>query len=319
MPDPHHWTPDLLEQLVETVPRLVKGKQALLDLFVGAGVPDAILKPHRELLARSKDNFKKFTVARDVLAAINDLGDPGLSPRREMLRRVTTFEAFALCYENEREKAELGVRRVRELVGRKDSFTVMKQEREREAGARRSEARTKAETQATRDRNLEAARQRFAVLFGMSDAHLRGRAFEAALTGLFKAHGLLVLEPFTIYSERGVPTEQIDSVVEFDGMKWLVEAKWWMEGIDVPAVTQHCYRVFTRQAVGGLFISGTGYKASAVEIAKQALGQRPVILVTLQDLWRVIDAKGEIGPFLKERANAARFKNNPFVGTPLPD
>jgi hypothetical protein len=319
MPDPHHWTPDLLEQLVDTVPRLVKSRRALLDFFSGAGVPESVLAPHRALLARSRDAFKTFIVAREVLTAINDLGDPGLGPRREVLRRVTTFEAFAACWPDNREKAELGVRRVRELVERKDSFTEMRQEREREAEARRADARSKAEAQAARDRDLEAVRQSFAALFGMTEAQPRGRAFEAALTGLFKAHGLMVLEPFTIYSEHGVPTEQIDGVIEFDGLKWLVEAKWWMDGIDVPAVTQHCYRLFTRQSIGGLFISGTGYKASALEVAKQALGQRPVILVTLHDLWRIIDAKADIGPFLKERAHAARFKNNPFVGTPIPD
>ena len=116
--------------------------------------------------------------------------------------------------------------------------------------------------------------------------------------------------------DHGVPTEQIDGVVDFDGLKWLVEAKWWMEGIDVPAVTQHCFRVYNRQAVGGLFISGTGYKASAIEVAKQALSQRPIVLVTLHDLWQIIDTKGDIVAFLTERAHAARFKNNPFVGQP---
>lgn len=316
MPDPHHWTPDLLEQLVETVPRLVKGKEALLDLFKGAGVPDSILRPHRELLSRSRDEFKKFTVARIVLTAINDLGDAGLSPRRQVLHRVTTFESFAGCYDNEREKAELGVRRVRELVDRKDSFTEMKQERERELESRRTEARIKAEAAAARTRELEEVRQVFAKLFPINDPQQRGRAFEAALTTLFKAHRISVLEPFTIYNDRGVPTEQIDGVIEFDGMKWLVEAKWWMDGIDVPAVSQHCFRVYNRQAVGGLFISGTGYRASAIDVARQALTQRPVVLVTLQDLWQVIDAKGDVIAFLTERSHAARFKNNPFVGQP---
>ena len=314
MPDPHHWTPDLLEQLVETVPRMVKGKGALLDLFKGAGVPDSVLGPHRELLARSKDDFKKFVVARTVLTAINDMGDVGLGPRRQILHRVTTFESFATCYDNEREKAELGVRRVRELVDRKDSFTEMKQERARESESRRTDAKLKAEAAAARNRELDEIRQVFAGLFSIADAQQRGRAFEAALTRLFQAHHISVLEPFTIYSDHGVPTEQIDGVVDFDGLKWLVEAKWWMDGIDVPAVTQHCFRVYNRQAVGGLFISGTGYKASAIEVAKQALSQRPVVLVTLHELWQIIDARGDVVAFLTERAHAARFKNNPFVG-----
>ena len=172
MPDPHHWTPDLLEQLVETVPRMVKGKGALLDLFKGAGVPDLILGPHRDLLARSKDDFKKFVVARTVLTAINDMGDAGLGPRRQILYRVTTFESFATCYDNEREKAELGVRRVREMVDRKDSFTEMKQERARESESRRTEAKLKAEAAASRNRELDEIRQVFAGLFGVGGGFL---------------------------------------------------------------------------------------------------------------------------------------------------
>jgi len=320
MADPHHWTPDLLEQLVNTVPRLVRGKQALLDWFVGAGVPDAVLRPHRELLARSKEDFKKFAVAQHVLVAINSLGDPGLGPRRQVLHRVTTFDAFCVCFENEREKAELGVRRVRELIDRKDSFTEMRQEREREAGARRAESRARAEAQAARDRELEAMKTEFSQLFAMPAGVKRGYAFEAALNKLFRAHGLLTRDSFKLRNERGVILEQIDGAIEVDGMTWLVESKWWDGMVNIEAVGQHICRVMVRPpTVGALLISGSGFTVSAVATAKQALANRPVVLMTLADLWKTVESKSDLAETLRRHFRAAQADLNPYLGRSVPD
>ena len=123
MADHFHYPHDIFDLLVETIPRLVKSKKDVILFFEGAGVDEADLRDARSTLAKTSQSINKFDIARDVLTRLNRRQDSGLKARREIIKRVTQFESFETCWENERLKAKGLVASVREAVNAKDAFT----------------------------------------------------------------------------------------------------------------------------------------------------------------------------------------------------
>lgn len=114
-----HYPPELLGLLNDTLPRLCKSKKDLLVFFQGAGVDKILLSPYEALLLTCKDNFKKPIVTRELLTKLNEMGERSLRERREILKRVTEFQDFSVCWESDQAPARGLVAQVRELVDRK--------------------------------------------------------------------------------------------------------------------------------------------------------------------------------------------------------
>jgi restriction system protein len=126
----YHYPPELLELLCDAVPVLFRSKQGVIDFFVGAGVPSNILADWK--LKQDKEKVKKHEMARSILCRLNDVGEPALAHRREVLRRIAEFEDFSRCWENDRYKAQGLVSQIQKVVNVKDSFTRINLEREKE-------------------------------------------------------------------------------------------------------------------------------------------------------------------------------------------
>ena len=84
----------------------------------------------RERVDGNPDSISKYEIARTVLKLINDGGDRMLRQRREVIKQVTEFEDFALCWSDDQLKAKGLVSDVRRYVNVKDSFTRMQQAEE---------------------------------------------------------------------------------------------------------------------------------------------------------------------------------------------
>src|SRR5688572_24655350 len=87
----YHYPPELLELLCDAIPVLFRSKQAVIDFFVGAGVLQELLSDWKLKLKQDKDGVKKHELARSVLCRLNDAGEPALTMRREVLKRVSQF------------------------------------------------------------------------------------------------------------------------------------------------------------------------------------------------------------------------------------
>ena len=130
----HHFPPELFDLLVDAIPRLLKGKQNVLDFFKSCGVPGADYSLLQRQVLNEKTGgpkISKFEIARQVLRTLNDLGDARLRERREVVRRVAQWDDFTRSYENDRAAAEGFVARIQKLVNTKDSFTRMNETAER--------------------------------------------------------------------------------------------------------------------------------------------------------------------------------------------
>ena len=242
-----HYPPELLNLLTDTVPKLCKTKQDLLLFFQGAGVGRELLAPYEHLLRVNKDGFNKYPVARELLTKLNEMGEGSLRERREILKRVTEFDDFSVCWATDQAPARGLVSQIRDLINVKDSFTRMNIEREQERAARLAEQQARSTADNKRKAELARVKSQLFALFAESDAHQRGRALEAVLNSLFTAYGVLVREAFTVKGRCGEGViEQIDGLVEIDGHLYLVELKWWSTALGTAEVSPHIVRVFGR-------------------------------------------------------------------------
>ena len=150
-------------------------------------------------------------------------------------------------------------------------------------------------------------------MFGEKDPYKRGKRLEGILNSLFSFAGFLVREAFTLKGDEGQGIiEQIDGLVEIDGMLYLVEMKWWDKPIGRPEIAPHLVSVLYRGDVGGIFISYSGFSPAAIEDAKTGLAHKVFVLTELQEIVQVIDREADLRAFFKEKINRAKSDRNPF-------
>jgi len=310
-----HYPPELLNLLIDTLPKLCKSKQDLLLFFQGAGASEKMLGPYRTLLRENKTSFNKYHVTRELLTKLNEMGEPGLRERREILKRVTEFHDFSVCWESDQAPARGLVAQVRELVNVKDSFTRINIEREMERKAKIVEAGKKIAAEREHKAKVAGVKSQLFGLFAEANAHKRGKVLEGVLNSLFAVCGILVREAFTIKGRCGEGViEQIDGLVELDGQLYLVELKWWNSALGTGDVSQHIVRVFNRGGqVRGLFISYSEFTEPAVTTCRDALaGGAVVVLSKLQELVELLEKEGDLKAWLKAKITAAIVDKNPL-------
>ncbi len=308
----HHYPPELLKLLVDTIPLLCRSKKDVLVFFQGAGVPDDLMADYQRKVAVARDSVNKYEIAREILVRLNERGEPTLRERREVLKRVVECEDFSTCWPADQLKAKGLVAEIRRVVDVKDSFGRMRQEQEAERKIRLDEEKKKVAVQNERREKLEQVKKDLYALFGQSDPHQRGKQLEGVLNRLFRTAGILVREAFTRVERTGEGiVEQIDGVIELDGVIFLVEMKWWSSSLGPGEIAPHLVRVYGREGARGLLISYSGYTEPAIATCKDALAQRVVVLCKLQEIVQLLERADDLAEFLKKKVRAAVIDKNP--------
>jgi hypothetical protein len=315
MAEQFHYPHDILELLVETIPRLVKSKKNVILFFEGAGVAESDLSSARNALAKAPQSISKFEIARDVLTQLNRRGDSGLAPRREIIKRVTQFESFESCWENERLKAKGLVASVREAVNAKDAFTRMKQERDSEREQTQARQREERQNVARKRIEIDDIKARFYSLFSLDDKpQERGKLLESVLNDLFRAYGIHVRENF-VRKALDSPTvlEQIDGVIELGSTIHLVEMKWLKDPVGVADFGPHLVRVMGRADASGIFISNSGFTQPAITQCAEFLNIRTTFLCSLEEIVMLLQRQGDLVDLLRRKSQAAIIDKQPFL------
>lgn len=311
-----HYPPELIGLLIETLPRLCKSKKDLLVFFQSAGVDKSLLRPYEALLNTNRESFKKPIVARELLTKLNEMGERSLRERREIVKRVTEFQEFSVCWESDQAAARGLVAQVRELVNVKDAFTRINIEREQEREQRLTNEARKAEAIRKHRQELGEIKQSFFGLFGESNPYRRAKALEIVLNRYFKSSGISVSEAITIKGDSGSGVvEQIDGVVQIRGQLYLVEVKWEQETLGREKVAPHLVRVFSRGLAGGIIISYSDYSSAAILDCKEALRDRVIVLCKLDEVVRALEHELELTDILHRKIDAAVIHKNPFFIT----
>lgn len=309
----YHYPPELLQLLVDTIPRLCRSKEDVLVFFRGAGVQEALINPLRARVRARDQSLNKFTIARTLLMHLNERGDAALRERREVLKRIVEFEDFSTCWPDDQLKAKGLVAEIRRVTDVKDAFTRIRQERDREAEARKAALVAEERRTQARMAELNAARSAFFSTFGIQDPPERGRKLEAALNQLFKAQGILVKEAFTLRSdETGRILEQIDAVIEIGTHLYLVEVKWRASRLDVDEISRHLVRIYHRGHTRGLFITASELTEAALGTCTEALQQTVVAVVLLDEIVSTLENGTELVALLQAKINAAQTDKLPF-------
>lgn len=311
-----HYPPELLQLLIDTIPKLCKSKRDLLLFFQGAGVSKSVLAPYEEALRTSKETFNKYHATRALLASINEKGEGALRERREILKRVTEFDDFSVCWESDRAAARGLVAQVRDLVNIKDSFTRMRNEKDEERQKRIAEQETAAKLRREQKAKRDKVKTDLYALFAQRDAQQRGKLLERVLNDLFRCYEILVREDFTIKGHCGEGViEQIDGLIELEGHLYLVEMKWWNSPIGVENIAPHLVRVFSRGGQArGLFISYSDFTDPAIAQCRDAMIRGAVVVLSrLDEIVSLLDAEGDFKKWLKAKINAAIADKQPFV------
>lgn len=315
---PHHYPPELLSLLVDTIPLLFRSKKDVVTFFHGAGVPASLLADLRTRVERAKEGINKYEIVRTILVRLNDGGDATLGQRREVLKRVVEFEDFSTCWPENQLKAKGLVAEIRRVIDVKDSFGRMRQEQEAERQKRIDAEKRKADELNKKRTKLEEVKRDLYSLFIESNRQLRGKKLEGVLNRLFDLHGILVREAFQRMGDAGEGViEQIDGVITLDGDIYLVEMKWWDKPLGTGEVSQHLVRVFNRNCARGILISYSDYTEPAVATCKESLSRMVVSLCTLHELVRLLEKEEDLKEFLREKVQAAIIDKNPFLKSTL--
>jgi restriction system protein len=308
----YHYPPELFQLLVDTIPRLSKGKQDVILFFRGAGVPESFLELITDRISADPD-FSKFHIARALLAFLNEGGDRLIAARRLLLKRVTEFEDFSTCWPGDQLKAKGLISEIRRVINVKDSFTRITQEREKDAQALRDQKQAEWKTLDLKRTRKERIKKDLGGLFGTANPHARGKNLEKLLNELFSHYGILVRESFTLRIDGVGIVEQIDGVVELDGQLYLVEVKWHSEPLGVESISQHQVRVFHRSQCRGIIISASGFTRPAILSVTESLKHAVFVLCELEEIVSLLDGEVELKEFLKNKINAAVLDKNPFL------
>lgn len=303
----YRFTPELIELLVETIPLLTRSKDALLTFFRGSGVPEPLLYRFRELIRSDRRAISKYQIVRSVLSGLEARGDATLHARREVIRRVATFDDFSLCWDHDQTKASILVERTRFIVQLKDAST--RTELDRDSRRRETIARAERDNKARFEwrRNMLA---RVSRLCALDVTRRRPSDVSQLFQELFVGFGI---RPKRNFGESIPVDVDTSGLIEFDRNSYLVDVLWREHPISSHNIGPHLVRVFNGNGVRGLFISGAGYTNSAAEAWQLALQEHCVVLLTIEDITLLLESHGELQDLLRdgiEEAQSVPLKQN---------
>ena len=309
-----HYPPELMNLLIDTIPLLNRSKNDVFLFFRGAGVSNQLIQQPHQQWQRDKSSINKYEIVREVLSKLNEKGEICLRERREVLKRVVEFESFSSCWPTDHLKARGLVAEIQKVVNVKDSFTRMTKEREAERQGRIAQIKAEHEKVRKKEEQITKIKDELFALFSETNPHKRGNVLEGILNRLFEAYGILVREAFTRTGDSGEGiVEQIDGIIEMAGHLYFVEMKWWNKPIGVPQVSEHLVRVYARAEGRAIIISATNFTTPAISVCKDALQQKVIVLCTLHELVMLLEQKGDLVEFFKQKVQAAVADRNPFI------
>ena len=309
----YHYPPDLFELVVETLPLLCRGKMNVIEYFRGAGTPTDLLSDLEEQVRNNPKEIGKHRITRTILHRLNSLGDSGIRPRREILKRITKTEDYSTGWPEDQLKAMGLVSRIRDVINVKDSFTRMSNERDAELKRHREQYILVQEQRRKQQEIVDAVKARLYALFSETNPAKRGKSLEGVLNDLFAAYSISIREAFSVKMVNGIIAEQIDGAIELDGDVFLIEMKWTKDPIDRPHIAPHLVSLYSRADVAGIFISASGYTQPAIDDARQALKHTVCILCELGELIRLLDqSEQDMAGFLRSKIRVAKLEKQPW-------
>lgn len=113
MSEVYHYSPELLQLLVDTIEVLCRSKRDVVLFFRSVGVDGPVINDLAERVSRDPESIKKREIAQQLLVLVNEGGDATLRQRREIVKRVVEWENFSTCWPDQQLQAQGLVAQVR--------------------------------------------------------------------------------------------------------------------------------------------------------------------------------------------------------------
>lgn len=309
----YHYPPDLLNLLIDTIPKLCKSKKDVIVFFSSAGVKQRFLKDIDEKVEKNKESINKYEIARTILIRLNEAGDVALTERREIIKRVVEFEDFSRCWSNDQIQAMGLVAKVRELVNKKDYFTRLQQINQSKIEEENKKRQKEEEERIKYLQQKRQIRQKLKCdlidLYKENNPQKRGKVLEGILNRFFESERILLRESFTIKGDNNEGIiQQIDGAIEVNTDLYLVEMKWLKEPLSPSDIAQHIMRLFERSDVRGIFISESGYTDAAIINIQKALNQKIIVLFTLKEIIFLLESENTFESLLKSKVDVIQLE-----------
>jgi len=302
----YHYPPELTQLLIDTIPLLCRGKKDVILFFKGAGYDSKIAQSFLVRINRKDETVNKYLITRELIADINERGEPALRIRRELLKRVVEYEDYSTCWPADQLKAKGLVAEIRRVINVKDSFTRMQNEVEKDRQEKRKATLDEINRKKEFKDKVATIKKDFYSLFSSDNPQKRGKLLEGVLNELFKCYGILLREAFAQYID-GVhgATDQVDGVIEFQNNTYLVEMKWTSDNVDKSLISDHLIRVYHRGYTRGIFISCSNYTEPALAVSTEALQKTVFVLITLDEIVFMLEQERNLLDLLKDKVDAA--------------
>src|SRR5512135_394070 len=305
----YHYPPDVLELLVDTIPRLIKTKAGLLDFFEETGAPRELIAEWRAKLSRDRMGVSKYHLARGLLRGLNALGDEARPVRHQVLRRLARHGDFSAGWEDDRGRAEELVSRIRELAGETDAGTwhaACQEALTRQAAIATYHARLKHIEDCREAR--DALKRDLYQAFRVTQPTERRAVLSTALSRLFTCHGITTRQAPVVPegSEAAV-------LIDFDGAPYLVELRWSDKPLDFKQLGPHLVTLYGCPELRGVFISSSGFTDHAVRDLSSILPERPCVLCHLEEIVLLIEQGRDLKQLLRAKIRAAETEQMPFL------
>lgn len=251
-----------------------------------------------EVLARLNFNEPKRRVVGELVDRLAADQDRYLGDLLELMREVTAFEDFAHLARLEDGAAKVAQAReaVADLRKHYAGHAAVVAEREAVAERLRRARDSGAQLQADRQRLDELKAATVALL--SADEQPRGYGLEKLLRELFE---LFDLDPKASFKIAG---EQIDGAFTFDGIDYLLEARWQKELVEPAALDAFDGKIRRKlENTLGLFIAINGFSETGVRNHSRL---RPtMILMDGGDLWAVLEGRMPLPDVLRRKRRHA--------------
>lgn len=262
------------------------------ESFVRATVPCP------EILVRLNFEDTKRRVAGEVVDRLAADQNKYLGVLLELMGEVSAFDDFGHLarLEDGQMKVEQAQRAVANLRKQYEGHATIRAEREA-AEERRRQMREGGERVRADREKLDELRARAMALLA-ADVQKRGYELEKLLRDLFE---LFDLDPKASFKIVG---EQIDGAFTFDGIDYLLEARWQAVQVDPGALDRFDGKIRRKlENTLGLFVAINGFSETAV--GTHSGGRPTMILMDGADLWAVLEARIPLTEMLRRKRRHA--------------
>jgi hypothetical protein len=263
-----------------------------LEAFVGATVPA------HEILARLNFSDTKRVVAAELVNLLAADQDKYMQVLLELMGEVAAFDDFSHLarLEDGRMKVDQAQRAVANLRKQYEGHAIIRAEREAAEERRRARRESGDRVRADREKLSEFQQRAMALL--SEDRQKRGYELEILLRDLFD---LFDLDPKASFKIVG---EQIDGAFTFEGIDYLLEARWQEEQVDPAALDVFDGKIRRKlENTLGLFVAVNGFSDTA--IGNHSRSRPTMILMDGSDLWAVLEARVALTEMLRRKRRHA--------------